>query len=91
MSTRQHTYKHLDEDSKLSVKVDMRELVEMVDRMNYGSRRFLSHLVDVRRERLADDIKKYRNRGHDDIANSLELRGDQLANAIEAALNNGAY
>lgn len=88
---RPHFYKNLDRDSKLTIDIDMRSLAERVETMNYGTHRFLSHLIDVRRERLAERIKEYAERGHHDVADNVRAEGDQLANGIERMLRDGLY
>lgn len=88
---KQHDYKHLDKDSKLTLEIDLRQVAEHVESLNYGVHRFLSHLVDVRRECLdarALDIEK---RGHLDIANGMRRESDQLAEGIAALLARGLF
>ena len=84
-----HFYRGLDKDDRLRVELTIRELAERLVDMNYGVHRLLSHLVDVRRERLADRLATYRTRGDVDIARSVEHEGDALANGIEELLNRG--
>lgn len=43
-------YDHLNKDDKFILKIDMKELVESVDSMNYGIHRFLSELVRLRKK-----------------------------------------
>lgn len=84
-----HTYRHLDKDSELTLTLDMRSLAERVVNMNYGTHRLLSHIIDVRRERLAADIKEYESRGDHDVADLARREGDKLADGIEALLRLG--
>jgi hypothetical protein len=92
-----HMYRHLDDDGehrtgdRLTVRMTTREVAEQIEAMNYGLHRFLSHIVDVRRERLAAKIAKYREQGSGDVAAYVEREGDQLADAIEALLEKGLY
>lgn len=69
----------------------MRKLAEQVEDLNYGTQRFLSHLIDVRRERLQTRIEGYRSRGDHDIAEHALRRGDPLADVIEALLNKDLF
>ena len=85
----QHTYRHIPTSVTLSC--TMRELAEQVNDLNYGVHRFLSHLVDVRREKLEEKIKMYEDRGDDDIAEYCRRAGDPLMEAILKELNEGAY
>lgn len=87
----QHTYRHLDEDSKFQIQLDLRDVAERIDKLNYGTQRFLSHLVDVRRERHAARIAKYEREGHRDIAENLRREGDELAEEILNLLNRGLF
>ncbi len=92
--SRRHFYKHLDDGpsrSRLTTELTTREVAERIEEMNYGTHRFLSHLVDVRREALAARVADWRASGHHDIAVSAERRGDELADAIEKLLNKGLY
>jgi hypothetical protein len=84
-----HFYRGLDKDDRLRVELTTRELAERLVDMNYGVHRLLSHLVDVRRERLADKIAVYRARGDHDIAKNVEHEGDPLADGILALLARG--
>src|SRR5690242_5304976 len=92
-----HYYSDLDKkddgyhDSAFRVSIPLREVAEKVDAMNYGIHRFLSHLVDVRREELAKRIKEYRDRGDEDVARFAEREGDRLADEIERLLHEGYY
>jgi hypothetical protein len=88
-----HDYDHLDNDKDCAVRVTlpMRELTEQICGLNYGAHRFLSHFVDVRRERLKKKIQEYREIGSDDVAEYVEKRGDALADGIEALLNQDLY
>lgn len=90
--TTQHSYKGLDGgDADVEVRISMRKLAEMVVELNHGAHRFLSHLIDVRRERLALKIKQYRDCGDKNIAASVERRGDPIVDALERVLSEGAY
>jgi hypothetical protein len=86
-----HCYAGLDEDSKVTTALSMRELAEQIDGLNYGTQRFLSHLVDVRRKRLAERVAAYRLKGDGDIADYVTREGDPLADGIEAMLKDGLY
>jgi hypothetical protein len=82
-----HFYKELDKDSRLELNASLREIAEQLVEMNHGVHRLLSHLIDVRRERLARKIMKYRESDETlDIAESVEQRGDPLADGLEALL-----
>jgi hypothetical protein len=86
---RPHFYVKLDEGehrSRLTVELSTREVAERLCAMNHGVHRLLSHLIDVRRERLAKRIEGYREKGDDDIAESLTKIGDPLADGIEKLL-----
>jgi hypothetical protein len=86
-----HAYRHIDDDSKLKVELSTRELAERISRMNYGVHRFLSHLVDVRREELARRIDMYRKEGRRVVADMAEADGDRMADGIEKLLLEGLY
>ncbi len=88
-----HLFKSLDwnEADNVRVPINMRDLVEMVNGLQYGTHRFLSHLIDVRREALAEKIARYRARGDHDVAASAEASGDPLIGILEAALKDGLY
>lgn len=87
--TRPHYYDGLDTDSKITLEIDMRSLAERIVGMNYGEHRLLSHLIDARRARLAARIVAYRQKGLADVADSVQRRGDPLADGIEALLLQG--
>jgi hypothetical protein len=88
--TRPHTYDHLDGDSKIAVELSTRELAERLVGMNYGVHRFLSHLVDVRREDLARRVAEYRaDPVMRRVADDAEADGDRLADGIEELLLRG--
>lgn len=89
MSRRPHTYAHLDRDSSLTVQVPMRKLAEDVEHLNYGTHRFLSHLIDVRRALVASRVEELRRRGDHDVAEYALRQGDPLADGIEALLVQG--
>ena len=82
-----HSYRHLDEDSKIIVEVDLRRLAEMVVHMNYGVHRLLSHIVDVRRKAAVERAVMYEKNGFPDSARAT-LR-DELADGIEKLLLDG--
>jgi hypothetical protein len=92
-----HYYRGLDSnrehhDGGLAIpSIPLRNVAEKIEEMNYGVHRFLSHLIDVRRERLAATIKMYRDKGDEDIAAYVEREGDQLATGIEQLLKEGLY
>lgn len=44
------TYEHLNAASKFTVEIDIEELVAKVNKMNYGTHRFLSALVKLRQQ-----------------------------------------
>jgi hypothetical protein len=82
-----HFYKALDKDGRLELSAPLREIAEQIVEMNYGVHRLLSHLIDVRRERLARTVMTYRESDETlDIAESVERRGDPLADGLEALL-----
>ncbi len=85
-------YDALDRTSKLEVpSLSLREVAEKVNEMQRGTHRLLSHLIDVRREALQQLIVLYKTRGDDDIAYSVQRRGDRLAEAIEKLLIEQVY
>jgi hypothetical protein len=75
MSRKIGEYDHLNEDSRLELSVDMDELAKKIEKMNYGTHRFLSALVRARRK--------------SDKCHSLDR--DELADGIEALLNKGLF
>jgi hypothetical protein len=81
------SYKHLNEDSKLTMTIDMEDLVSKIASMNYGTHRFLSALVHELRKRrriLQEDCaERYPN--HSPVEDS------PLAKGIEDLLNAGLY
>ena len=87
--TEQHTYRHIE--SCVTFTCTMRELAEQVNDLNHGVHRFLSHLVDVRRELLEAKIKAYDEKGDDDIAEYCRRTGDPLMETILKLLNEGHY
>lgn len=88
-----HYYKGLDNsgDYDVNIHLSMREVAEYVAEANFGIHRLLSHLIDVRREMLAERIAGYRECGDDDVAEYAEKAGDKWADAFEALLNTGIY
>lgn len=86
-----HTYKHLDEDSKFTVSLNLKNVVIQVSSMNYGVQRFLSHLVDVRRKEHQERINSYISGGNLETARYITLEGDKLADGIEKLLNEGLF
>lgn len=86
-----HTYRQLDDKSRLEMTLELREVAERVEDLNYGTQRFLSHLIDIRRDKLTSRIEMYRRRGDDDVAEHVEREGDPLADGIEALLKDGLY
>ncbi len=86
-----HMYRGLDErgDHDLKVSLGMRELAEKVCDLNHGVHRLLSHIVDVRREKLTKTIEVYRERGDHDVAEHAEKHGDPLIDAIARLLDEG--
>jgi len=85
---KQHYYKNFDRDSKLTMELDLRQVAEQLASMNYGVHRLLSHLVDVRRERLAARCAEERDPA---IAAILRRKGEGLAEGIAALLESGLY
>jgi hypothetical protein len=86
MQRQPHDYDHLDKDTKFSIEVPMRDLVDQVVRLNYGVHRFLSHLVDARRahrQRRIEERTKLFGAAH---ALRDEEDGDLLADGIERLL-----
>lgn len=86
-----HTYKHLDKDSKLEVRVELQDVVKKIVSMNYGVQRFLSHLVDERRKIHNERIAAYQERGEVDIALRLTKDGDPMAEGINKLLETGLF
>ncbi len=89
-----HYYKGLDEGEhahNVRIELTMRELAERIDAQNYGTQRFLSHLADVRLERLRQKIKEYEAKGDEDIALMLRREGDPLIEEILRMLKAGYY
>lgn len=88
--TRPHFYRHLDDDSKLSLEMDLSALAEKLCSMNYGVHRLLSHLVDARRRRLEEACRRIEiEGGGQSLAKRLRAEGDALANGIEELLLEG--
>lgn len=46
-----HSYKHLDKDKNCNVNIElnMEQLAHMVCRANYGLHRFISEVIDIKR------------------------------------------
>lgn len=88
-----HFYRGLDDsaynDGAMRLSLSLREVAVKIEHMNYGVHRFLSHLIDVRREELKMRIEGYKMLGDDDVAASVERRGDPLVDGIERLLNDG--
>ncbi len=70
-----HGYRHFDEDNNDSYKfklvLDMKQVVENVDKVNYGVHRFISELIDIRRLSIykqdldfADELEALLNKGY---------------------------
>lgn len=63
-----HGYRHFDESEdthyKFKVVLNMKDVVEQVDSVNYGIHRFISELIDIRR------ASKYKQ--DHEFANGLE-------------------
>lgn len=87
---RPHQYRHLDKDSKVRIEIDLLEVAKKIDAMNYGVQRFLSHLLDVRRERHAERIKAAEARDPE-VAAYIRRTGDELAEGIEKLLQAGLF
>jgi uncharacterized radical SAM superfamily protein len=81
-----HYYAGLDKEPALSLNISVRDMAVRIVESNHGVHRLLSHLIDARRERLQRRISEYRQRGDDDVAESVERRGDLLADALEKLL-----
>lgn len=80
MGSKLGSYDHLNEDktysdSDVRIKVEIKEMVRLIENMNYGVHRFLSELV---RQRETEAIEK-------------GWQVDDLANGIKELLNNGCY
>lgn len=90
-----HYYRNLDGGSNphhlQPDPIPMRKLAEMVESLNYGTHRFFSHLIDVRRENLAARIKKYQDQGDHDLAESIRREGDKVADELEYLLDKGYF
>jgi hypothetical protein len=81
-------YKHLDEDSKLTMELSMREIAQKVNSLNYGTQRLLSAMVHVLREQMEKNHKEW-------LATYGDLKGfpqtSHLADGIEELLNKGYF
>lgn len=89
-------YKHLDEDSKLSVELSLPEIASKVCDLNYGAHRLLSAMVDTLRSKNNDFIARIEAENKQKPENqrlilSEERKRSPLADSIEAALNAGQY
>lgn len=69
----------------------MRSLAERIVSMNYGVHRLLSHLIDVRREKLIDKIKYYESQGDFDVSDHIKRKSDLLADELESMLKRGLF
>lgn len=59
-----HYYKHLD-DSKshnINIELNMEQLARMVCKTNYGLHRFISEVIDIKRESKWDQDKVFADR-----------------------------
>lgn len=88
--TRRHTYRHMDKEP-LEIRINILDLVKLVSEENYGVHRFLSNLVDVRREGHAQRIANYRRQGNHDTADRLDREKDKLAEGINQLLEEGLF
>jgi len=80
------TYDHLNDASKLTIEIDIPELAKMVDRMNYGTHRFLSALIPILRERN-DKMNEMMKETCSDYKDQPCL----LADGIQALLDNDLF
>lgn len=90
----QHDYKHLDEGpyaSPFEISMTTREVAERIAALNYGVHRFLSHLIDVRRERRSARVQEHLDDGEYDLATALDAKRDELADELEKILARGVY
>lgn len=69
-----HFYKHLDKDKtqNVNIELNMEQLAQMVCKANYGLHRFISEVIDIKRQskweddhEFADGLEKLLMRGHD--------------------------
>jgi hypothetical protein len=69
-----HYYKHLDNDknSNVNIELNMEQLAQMVCKVNYGLHRFISEVIDIKRnsewekdKRFADELEELLNRKYD--------------------------
>ncbi len=88
---KQHDYRGLDADSAITLEISMRDLVERVVDLNRGTHRFLSHLVDVLRERRDADEARYRAQGDNDVADYVKRGGSPIAEGIAELLEKGLW
>jgi hypothetical protein len=86
---KQHFYRHLDHDSKLTMELDLRKVAEQIASMNYGVHRLLSHLVDVRRESFDTLVIQQETHGRHQLADDMRCEGDRLAEGLAALLESG--
>jgi hypothetical protein len=84
-------YDHMNESHPISLPLDMELLARVIDSANYGSVRFLSAWVRVRKERHAERAALYRSRGDAKLADVIEKEGDILALAVEQLLRRGEF
>jgi hypothetical protein len=89
--TRPHYYRCLDERDKLVIELDLRGVAEKVCGMNHGVHRLFSHIIDVKREQLAERVATYRSRGDDDVADYAERRGAEVIARLEALFTEDDY
>lgn len=69
-------YDHQNKADKLKVSLNLKQVARTVEQMNYGTHRFLSALVKIRR------TKRYREENP---------HAKMLTDSIEAALNKGGF
>jgi hypothetical protein len=69
-----HYYKHLDKDKNCNVNIElnMEQLAEMVCKANYGLHRFISEVIDIKRQSkwekdkmFADQLELLLNKHYD--------------------------
>ena len=86
MSTKIDTYRHLDADTSLTVKLTMTDIARDCVKLNYGAHRLLSALVHELRADNALRAAEFL------LRNPNEHYGDsELATGIEQLLNKGLF
>ncbi|PHA03017.1 hypothetical protein COE51_01350 [Bacillus pseudomycoides] len=73
MTAGKHYYKHLDKEKHCNVNIElnMEQLAQMVCNANYGLHRFISEVIDIKREskwkedkEFADELESLLNKGY---------------------------